>query len=145
MAMNEKKKRVVVLSRNYSTGLSVIRSLGSAGYAVDLVASAFKPGKSKMAAVSKYVDSAVEVVSKKVKSGEDEALLNELLLYTGRYNEKPVLFPTDDYTASVMDMNRSLLDDVFIMPTMVGGTDGCLTISMNKAVQADYLFAAGSG
>ncbi len=47
--------KVVVLSRNHSTGLSVIRSLGEAGYDVDLVASANGKGKSELAAVSKYV------------------------------------------------------------------------------------------
>ena len=35
---------VLVLARNYSTGLSVIRSLGAAGYTVDLIASAYKKG-----------------------------------------------------------------------------------------------------
>ena len=64
--MENSSDLVVVLSRNYSTGLSVIRSLGSAGYTVDLVASAYKEGKSKLAACSKYVRDSVEVVSKKV-------------------------------------------------------------------------------
>ena len=44
------KPLVVVLSRNYSTGISVIRSLGAAGYTVDLVASAFREGRSQVAA-----------------------------------------------------------------------------------------------
>ena len=51
--MEEKKKPlIVVLSRNYSTGLSVIRSLGTAGYTVDLIASAVKEGKSVVASVT---------------------------------------------------------------------------------------------
>ena len=136
-------QRVVVLSRNYSTGLSVIRSLGSAGFTVDLVASAFKENNSEMAAASKYVHDAVEVVSKKVKDGGDSELLEELLLYAGRYEEKPVLFPTDDYTATIMDMNRSLLSDIFLMPEIVGGTDGSMTYRMDKTVQAELAKQAG--
>lgn len=127
---------VVVLSRNYATGLSVIRSLGAAGYTVDLVASAFKPGKSEIASCSKYVRNHVEIVSKKVKSGEDYDLVDELLKYAGT-NPKPVLFPTDDYTASIMDMNRDVLNDIFIMPGIVGGGAGSMTEMMNKTVQGE--------
>lgn len=142
--MEEKNALVVVLSRNYSTGLSVIRSLGAAGYTVDLVASAYKAGNSKIAACSKYVRNAVEVVSKKVKEGEgDTGLLDELLKYAGKNASKPVLFPTDDYTTSVMDQNRGLLEEHFIMPTIVGGGDGCLTRHMDKTFQADLARKAG--
>ena len=69
--LENEEQLVVVLSRVYSTGLSVIRSLGAAGYTVDLVASAPREGRSAIAACSKYVRNAVEVVSKKVKDGED--------------------------------------------------------------------------
>ena len=84
-------KLVVVLSRNYSTGLSVIRSLGEAGYTVDLIASALKEGRSLAISKSKYIRNAVEVVSQKVDNSEDTDLLNELLAYKDRFTEKPVL------------------------------------------------------
>lgn len=140
---NENKPLVVVLSRNYSTGLSVIRSLGAAGYRVDLVASAFKAGNSKIAASSKYVDNTVEIVSRKVKDGDDEELLNALLAYKGKCSQKPVLFPTDDYTASVMDICRDQLDEIFIMPHIVGAGAGSLTEHMNKIVQGNMAKKAG--
>ena len=113
---NNSNGLVVVLSRNYSTGLSVVRSLGSAGYKVDLVASAFRSGRSELVSCSKYVNESVEIVSKKVKDGDDIELLEALLDYRGKYDQKPVLFPTDDYTTSIMDLNKSLLDDIFVMP-----------------------------
>ena len=137
------KPLVVVLSRNYATGLSVIRSIGAAGYTVDLVASAYKPGKSIIAASSKYVRSYVEVVSKKVKDGGDNELVRELLRYAGRYDYKPVLFPTDDYTASIMDLNRNLLDAHFIMPSIVGCGEGAMTERMDKTVQGKMAKKAG--
>lgn len=142
--MKEKSENlVVVLSRNYSTGLSVIRSLGAAGYTVDLVASAYKEGVSKIAAKSKYVRRSVEVVSEKVKDAKDTKLLDELLKYAGKYEEKPVLFPTDDYTTSVMDQNREILKEYFIMPTIVGEGDGCLTRCMNKTFQSQLAREVG--
>ena len=134
---------VVVLSRNYSTGISVIRSLGAAGYTVDLVASAFREGRSQVAACSRYVRNSVEVVSKKVKDGDDAELLNELLKYKGMCDEKPVLFPTDDYTASIMDLNREKLKSIFIMPEIVGGGEGTMTEHMGKIKQSELARKAG--
>lgn len=144
--MKANKPLVVVLSRNFSTGLSVIRSLGAAGYEVDLVASAFKPGNSAIAACSKYVRRSVEIVTKDIKSGFEDSgapIIEELLKYEGQNEYKPVLFPTDDYTTSVMDQYRSQLEDIFIMPTIVGGGDGCLTERMDKTVQGKMAKAAG--
>ena len=139
----EKDTLVVVLSRSYSTGLSVIRSLGSAGYTVDLIASVHRPGVFSVAAASKYVRNFSEVVSKKVKDGTDQGLIDELMKYAGKDKRRIVLFPTDDYTTSVMDMNRSLLDEHFIMPTSIGGGDGCLTDLMDKTVQGEMAREAG--
>lgn len=143
---NGNKDLVVVLSRNYATGLSVIRSLGQAGFTVDLVASAHKKGTSRIAKNSKFVRNSVEVVSKKVKSGVDNKLLDKLLAYgeiVENGGEKPVLFPTDDYTASVMDANREELEDIFIMPSIIGQGAGAMTERMNKTVQGDMARKAG--
>lgn len=141
--MNDKKPLVVVLSRNYSTGLSVIRSLGSSGYTVDLIASAYKENASRLIAESKYVHEAVEVLTKKVKDEEDTALVEALLGYANRYPEKPVLFPTDDYTASVMDLHRGVLSDIFVMPGIVGGGQGSLKHYMDKSVQGELARKVG--
>ena len=141
--MNRKKPLVVVLSRNYSTGLSVIRSLGSVGYTVDLIASANKEGRSNWIASSKYVNRFVEIISEKVKGDTDNILLEELLTYAGKYDVKPVLFPTDDYTTSVMDVNRSVLDDIFIMPYIADGKAGALKHFMDKSVQSVIAAEAG--
>lgn len=142
--MEEKKNLVVVLSRNYSTGLSVVRSLGAAGFTVDLVASSYKKGNAAIVASSKYIRNWVEVVTKNIKEGgEDTKLLDALLHYEGKQEHKPVLFPTDDYTTSVMDKNRSVLEEIFVMPTIVGGGDGCLTEHMSKTYQAGLARSAG--
>lgn len=142
--MSEFKPLVIVLSRNYSTGLSVIRSLGAAGYTVDLIASAFKEGNSEIAASSKYIRNAVEVVTKNIKSGEsDEQLIKAIMKYANKYKHKPVLFPTDDYTTSVMDQNRNLFAPYFRMPMIVGGGSGCLTERMDKTLQAQMARDAG--
>lgn len=141
---DNKKPLVVVLSRSYSTGLSVIRSLGAAGYAVDLVASTHKKGEMTIASKSKYVRKFVEIVSQKALAGGDDLLIGELLKYAEEETvQKPVLFPTDDYTASIMDANRSRLEPIFLMPSIVGGGDGSMTACMDKTFQAELARRAG--
>lgn len=138
------KPLVIVLSRSYSTGLGVIRSLGEAGYEVDLIANSYRQGEAIVAMKSKYLRKCVEVVSKKVKDGRDKALLSELFKYEEESKErKIVLFPTDDYTTSVVDLNRSNLDKFFILPSIVGGGNGSVTERMDKTVQGQLAKAAG--
>ena len=136
-----KKGTVVVLSRNYSTGLSVARSLGKAGYTVDMIASAYKPHVSDVAAASRYIRRFTEIVSRKVKDASDEPMLRALLDFADKNGEKYVLFPADDYTVSVMDMNRDVLAPYYVMPHIAGG--GSLMDCMDKDFQSRL--AAESG
>ena len=133
--LDTKEILTVVLSRNYSTGLSVIRSLGTKGYSVDLVASAPREGASEFISRSRFVRDYHEAVSKKVKEDDDPELLNILRAYKGQQETKPVLIPADDYTASIMDFNREELEDVFLMPGIIGGAPGSLVHMMDKSVQ----------
>lgn len=130
---------IVVLSRNYSTGLGVVRSLGAAGYPVDLLASAYKKGVSRVAAASKYVGRVVEVVSSKAESGNDEDFLATILTYAEE-GKKTILFPTDDYTTSVVDANRSRLEPYFLFPHL---EQGSALEYMNKARQRELAAEAG--
>lgn len=142
--MRENKPLVIVLSRNFSTGLAVIRSLGMAGYTVDMIASVYKEGKAAVASCSKFCRKTVEVVSKKVsEDDETDKLLEEIMKYAGKSEQKPVIFPTDDYTASIIDQNRDLLEEHFRMPTIVGGGNGCLMARMDKTAQAEMAKKAG--
>ena len=140
---NKKNRLVIVLSRSYSTGLSIIRSLGEAGYTVDLIASAYKTGSMEIASCSKYVRNSIEVVTKKTNADGEAKILEELFKYAGKYKEKPILFPTDDYTTSVIDTNRTALEKYFIMPSVGNGRDGSLTACMNKVFQAEMAKKVG--
>lgn len=141
--MGRKKPLIVVLSRNYSTGLCVIRSLGSVGYTVDLIASAKKKDASKVVSCCKYVRNSVEIVSNKVNGNGEKQLIEALLSYAGSCKEKPILLPTDDYTTSVMDLHRNVLDDIFVMPKIVGGGQGSLKHYMDKSVQGEFARSVG--
>lgn len=122
-------KLVVVLSRNYSAALSAIRSIGAAGYTVDFVASVAKGGNSAFAAASKYVRNAYEVVEKKGKQDDHSALIQQLVACAESCDYKCVLYPTDDFSTGVVDENRELLAEHFLLPVTLGcetieGADG---------------------
>ena len=134
---------VVVLSRNYSTGLSVIRSFGAAGYTVDLIASAPREGASELITKSRYLRHCTEVVTQKVKKDLDWELLQAMLSYRGTSSEKIILFPTDDYTTYVMDLYRDKLEDIFVMPHIVGGRPGDMARMMDKYEQGKLAAKAG--
>ncbi len=134
---------VVVLARSFGTGISVVRSLGEAGYTVDLISNASNPDKTGISASSKYIRKYKEVVAKKTNLYGDVKFIDVLLEYKDKSGEKPVLFPTDDYTVSVMDRNRQLLEDIFLMPTAGSGEDGCIVNLMDKTVQSRMAREAG--
>lgn len=141
--MENSKPLVIVLSRNYSTGLGVIRSLGVAGYTVDLIASTKKKGSSVIASCSKYVRNAVEVVTPKIQGDTGAGLIAELMKYVGKSEEKMVLFPVDDFTTSVVDANRRQLEKHFFMPGIRGDKEVSISGIMDKTVQGERAKSAG--
>lgn len=140
--MEQLKPLVIVLSRNYSTGLGVIRSLGAAGYNVHLIASTRKKGSSVIASASKYVQKSVEVVTPKIQGDNGTEIIDELMKYVGKYEEKMILFPVDDFTASVVDAHRDVLRRHFHMP-MIMKEDVSINSLMDKTVQGKMAREAG--
>lgn len=129
---------IVVVSRYWPTALSVVRSLGAAGYTVDLVSSCPKEGDSFIASSSKYVRHSCESVYRTVKQSDDPKLIENLLAYKGSAEEL-ILLPTDDYTASFIDRNRAELDETFVMPF----AREPIYELMNKSVQSQKARSAG--
>ena len=140
--MNKNSGRVVIASRYWPTALSLIRSLGAAGFEVDLVASVSRKDESRFPAASKYVRRYVETVCKSIKTADDPELLQVLIDFAADGNgnastdaEKPVLLPADDYTSSLIDRNSGMLRSLYIIPDAMGGREGALTELMNKKTQ----------
>lgn len=136
------KPLVIVLSRNYSTGLGIIRSLGAAGYTVDMVASTKKKGSSIIASCSKYVRNSVEVISPKIQGDSGYGLIQALMKYNKEDNGRIILFPADDFTASVVDAYRDILKENFVIP-FIGEGDKSVVSMMDKTVQGELARNAG--
>lgn len=125
-----RKTVVIVLGKNYSTSLGVIRSLGKANYSVELFYITGKKGGSRIAAASKYVERTVEQIGRK-----DDEVVHKLLRLFDNPEVEYVLFPTDDYTASLIDRYYDVLKPRFLMPYIEGKAQGAITHYMDKAVQ----------
>lgn len=134
---------VIVLSRNYSTGLGVIRSLGAEGYKVNLIASVKKRGSSIIASSSKYVQGSVEILTEKIQGDSGSELIDVLLEYAKTYKDKIVLFPVDDFTASIVDSNRNILKECFLMPKITEKSELSLVEAMDKTLQSRMAKKAG--
>lgn len=134
--MKSSNPLVIVLSRNYSTGLGVVRSLGVAGYTVDLIASVKKRGSSVIISSSKYIRNSVEVLDTKIQGSNGQGVVDEIMKYANaEYENKPILFPADDFTASIVSNNYDLFDDYFLMPRIENG-DYSLNDTMDKVYQS---------
>ena len=134
--LNTSEQKIIVLSRNYSTGLGVIRSLGSAGYSVDLIASTKKKGSSVIASSSRYVKHAEEVQSPKIQGDDGETIIQTLLKKNLQSSSKTILFPTDDFTANVIAKNAERLSEKYLMPFVNKDRDFTISEVMDKSFQS---------
>lgn len=141
--MNDPNVLAIVLSRNYSTGLGIIRSLGSAGYTVDLIASVRKKGSSVIASCSRYVRRSHEVMAEFTQGDPGTGIIDVLMEYEDSSFEKKVIFPADDFTASVVDANREMLKKHFTIPEVTGDSGLSVSDLMDKSCQSRLAEKAG--
>ena len=130
--------RIVVITYSISTSLGVIRSLGAAGYTVDCFFITLRVGESKTVALSKYVKKTTEFYGRK----DDEVIEKLREEYKDR-DRKCVLFPADDYCASLIDRYKDRLSTFFYMPYIVGKGQGAITYLMDKMVQSRLALECG--
>lgn len=117
---------VVVIGRNYTSRLGMIRVLGKCGFRV-FVVNTNKNKKKEIDAYSKYV-------SKYVFSPEpDRKGLVDTLISLRDENEKIVLIPVDDYAASVVDDAIEVLRGSFVFPNIEMCSGG-----VNKIMDKDF-------
>ncbi|OWZ84570.1 ATP-grasp domain-containing protein [Natranaerobius trueperi] len=108
------KKPAIVLGVNYYIGLSVIRSLGLEGIHV----TAMDNDESAYGMYSKYVSE--KVIIPDIKENEN-GLLEFLISYAKKLDEKPVLIPAADSYAIFISNNTDQLEEYFLFPPMPRG------------------------
>lgn len=131
--MNASEVRVIVLGKNYSTALGVIRALGFGGHSIELFyISTRSPRLAEIAGASRYVNSFVIQ-----KGRRDEEIIGKVLERYGKLEGVRVLLPTDDYSCSLIDRFRDRLAPLFVMPYVRGGGNGAIMELMDKSAQLE--------
>ena len=125
------KQKVVVIGHGYTSRLAIIRSVGMAGYDVDVVVIYFrkKPKNKPIDCNSKYVDKVFYC-----PSGDEKALVELLMKYYQNVCPKPLLIPESDFSAAVVDNNQRSLRDLFLLPH-IHYTPGAIAEWMDKTRQ----------
>ena len=129
-------QRVVIVGIGYTSRLGFIRSLGELGYIIELIILE-SSNKKTIDQYSKYV--------KKVYSchGNDEAsLLHIPLTECIDKEQKTILIPNNDFSATVLDKNYNLLKDYYLFPH-IRNTQGAITDWMNKEKQKAWASSVG--
>lgn len=130
--MNKENIKVVILGRNYSTALSIVRALGKAGYEISLFYVVITNKAYAIAASSKYV-SQYHVIYE----NNDRKILNALFEQYCSPNTIYILIPTDDNTSSLIDRHRGELGKQFLMPYVKGNEEGIISRYMDKKFQIE--------
>ena len=128
--MERQNRKVIVLGKNYSTTLGVIRGLGEYGYKVSVFYCPSYISDGNIIKHSRYVESYIEHRGRDV-----EHIVNTLINNYAVAEYKPLLLATDDFTASVIDSNYSKLSNSFMLPHIDCGKEGFLVSLMNKMEQ----------
>lgn len=118
----------IIIGKNYSTSLGIIESLGKAGYRCAVIKLINrKPRYKTPELISKYV-----VKYEYAKDLDDADIISRLRKYVER--SKIALFPSDDYSASLLDRYYDELCSDFFVPNM-NLKSGELSAFMDKQYQ----------
>ena len=130
------KKEVVIIGHGYSSRLGVIRSLADLDCYITIIAIVFHrqvgrylrfEGGKPIDCYSKYVD---RVIYCHVK----EDLISLLLKRCISHDQKVILIPDSDLSASLIDKNQERLKDYFVFPN-INHCPGAVEYWMNKSLQ----------
>lgn len=134
--------RIIVIGRNYTSRLGMIRAVGKLGYEVIVISTVYKlpDVKSKTKSIdyySKYVKQYLFALEP-----NRENLISVLLSIPQEKNQKDIIIPVDDYAASTIDLYLDKLKDRFLFPN-IEGRQGAITRLMDKNLQKEIAKKSG--
>ncbi len=144
-------RKAVVMGRNYASLLGMVRAAGKAGCDVTVIRSVSRiPDESsfrfrcKRLLCGDPIESTSRYVEKYLYSIEPDAdgLVNLLKREFPTNENKVILLPTDDYTASVIDQRQEELKDRFTFPN-IHNEVGAVIKLMDKNIQKQMAIACG--
>ena len=127
----------IVMGRNYTSRLGMIRAAGMAG--CDVIVIQTEGNRSKLGTID---DKSKYVVDCKYSPEPDKEALYNTIIGCCRNNGKPILLPTDDYTAATIDSYLDLLKKDFYVPN-VKNEQGAVLRLMDKSFQKRLALEVG--
>ncbi len=130
---------VVVMGRNYTSLLGMIRSVGEAGCTVGVIRT-IRDSRMKVPtldAFSKYVNKYTYAIEP-----DRQNLIDVIKEEFMNIASNVVLMPTDDFTASAIDELSEQLQENFLFPHVIGKS-GSLTLLMDKDKQKELANQVG--
>ena len=143
--------KAVVMGRNFASVLGMVRAAGKAGCEVTVIRTVKRipdtqsmKNKLKVMLRGDEIDASSRYVKRffyALESGRND-LVRLLLSECAQKDEKVILLPTDDFTASTVDLNTDVLKESFLFPN-IAGRQGAVTEVMNKDFQKQAAIRCG--
>lgn len=138
--------RAIVIGRNYTSLLGMIRPAGLAGCEVTAIRTV-KNLAARMKNRNSLSEDPIEKESRFVTrhyfvEQDAEELIRLLLEKCADGQEKSVILPCDDFAASAVDANRDRLQERFLLPG-IRGVQGEIIRYMDKSLQKELAKKAG--
>lgn len=121
-------RKVVVIGRNYTSRLGMIRAVGMIGYDVYVINTRGALKGKEVDAYSKYVKEYLFA-----KEPDRKELLSVIMSLKSE-NVKSIIIPVDDFAASTIDKHLDLLKNYFLFPN-VNMEQGAINRLMDKHLQ----------
>ena len=107
------KQKVVIIGHGYLSRLALIRSVGQAGYDVTVIVTMYGDVNTTrpLDCYSKYVSEVYYCNAK-----DNDGLIKLLTKHCVSNEQKVIIIPDSDWSASIIDRNRDLLSKNFLFP-----------------------------
>ena len=132
---------VMVFGFNYIPALDVVRSVGEAGFTVNLALCSNQEKTYRIAAASRYLNRSIRIPRTVGEEGEIGRLLDFAKETSGK--EKQILFPLDDRSVYMLDKYMDLLEEQFIIPRREGFGKNDFISLMDKHRQNEIAESVG--
>ena len=125
------KQKVVIIGHGYLSRLALIRSLGQAGYDVTVIVTMYGEVNTTqpLDCYSKYVSDVYYCNAR-----DNDGLIKILMERCTCVDQKVVIIPDSDWSASIVDNNRNILKEHFLFP-QIYDKDVYVTNLMDKERQ----------
>ena len=137
------QQRVVVIGHGYTSRLGVIRSVAQAGCYVIVVVLTVRKRNGELD-TTKPVDCYSRCVKEiyYCHKKDEQGLIHVLLDHCVDENQKTIIIPDSDFSASVVDRHQGLLEDSFVFPH-IHHKEGEVCRWMDKGLQKDLARSLG--